>query len=195
MCKPIPKGDAVNKQPEVTEATRAALVEAFCGFYRERPVERITVKEVAAKAGYSRATYYKYFPDNYELLEHVEDALADEVVARVGQVAPANAEPSMFVEAFAQVVESNHTYVSVLAGPMGAAHFATRLKNCAVPLLMAALGVPENDMRARMALEFYVTGLVSVLGSWLAGKWDARPEELGDLVGGLLREGVLTQIR
>lgn len=184
----------MNKQPEVTEATRAALVEAFCSFYLARPVERITVKEVAAKAGYSRATYYKYFPDNYALLEHVEDALADEVLKQAGKIVSAGAGSSAFINAFVRVVESNRVFLAVLVGPAGAPHFAARLKRRAVPLLMGALGVPEDDGRARMALEFYVAGLVQLLGSWLAGEWDADAAELGGLVDGLLREGVLAQL-
>lgn len=184
----------MNKQPEVTEATRAALVDAFCGFYRERPVERITVKEVAAKAGYSRATYYKYFPDNYALLDYVEERLVSEVLGRAQTLPVEDGWGEGFVAAFAEVVEENRAYVAVLSGPTGAAHFSAKLKGQAVPRLMEALGVPAGDTRGRMSLEFYVAGLVAVLGSWLAGEREAEPVELASLVRGILQEGVMAQL-
>ena len=42
----------MNKQPEMTDATREAIVMAFCSAAREKPIERVTVKEIARLAGY-----------------------------------------------------------------------------------------------------------------------------------------------
>lgn len=38
------------------DQTRQAFLEAFCLLYSKKPVERITVQEVAKKAGYNRST-------------------------------------------------------------------------------------------------------------------------------------------
>ena len=63
----------MKKQPEITEATRRDFILAFCEYYQDRPIEKITVKEIAEKAGYSRVTFYNYFKDPYNLLSQIED--------------------------------------------------------------------------------------------------------------------------
>ena len=50
----------MKKQPQVTEQTRANLREAFWNLYAERPIERISVREITDRAGYNRATFYLY---------------------------------------------------------------------------------------------------------------------------------------
>ncbi len=206
MCKPMLnahvkgrfsqlEGEPMNKQPEVTEATRAALVEAFCSFYRERPVERITVKEVAEKAGYSRATYYKYFTDNYDLLDYVEESLVDNALSRLEGIAPRSADwAESFVASFANVVETTRAYSAIFAGPMGTARFTARAKREVVPQIMRAFGISEDDRRALAALEFHTAGLIAVLGYWLGGNWDVPAEEVATLVRGILNDGVLAQL-
>ena len=62
----------MNNQPEMTDATREAIVMAFCSAAREKPIERVTVKEIARLAGYNRTTFYRYFADCSMVLEYME---------------------------------------------------------------------------------------------------------------------------
>ena len=65
----------MKKQPQVTEQTRANLRQAFWELYAERPVEKISVREITDRAGYNRATFYLYYHDVYELLDEIEDTV------------------------------------------------------------------------------------------------------------------------
>ena len=56
----------MKKQPQVTEQTRANLTRAFWELFLEKPVEKITVREIAERAGYNRATFYLYYRDVYD---------------------------------------------------------------------------------------------------------------------------------
>lgn len=62
----------VRKQPEVTVATRARLVDAFWGLYAEKPIEKIRVRDVTDWAGCNRTTFYEYFADVPQILESEE---------------------------------------------------------------------------------------------------------------------------
>ena len=56
----------MKKQPERTAATRSAFVDAFISISESRPIEKITIQEIADKAGYNRTTFYQYFEDTEE---------------------------------------------------------------------------------------------------------------------------------
>lgn len=58
-------------------STKGAIAEAFRSLLRERGIEKITVKDVVARCGVNRQTFYYYFCDIYDLLAwSLDDALA-----------------------------------------------------------------------------------------------------------------------
>ena len=67
----------------MTEQTRANLTQAFWSLYLERPIEKITVREITERAGYNRATFYLYFRDVYDLFEQLEEDILAKVRALV----------------------------------------------------------------------------------------------------------------
>lgn len=69
----------MNKQPEITHATREAFIEAFVILYKQKPMEKITVKELAALAGYNRTTFYHYFDDIYALYDYMAETAFTEI--------------------------------------------------------------------------------------------------------------------
>lgn len=75
----------MHKQPEVTAATRARLMEAFLTLYREQSIDKISVSAIVAAAGVHRSTFYVYFQDVYDLLEQVERSMLEEMEQTVSQ--------------------------------------------------------------------------------------------------------------
>ena len=58
--------------------TRHAIKEAFLSILKEKPVNKITVKEVCELAELNRATFYAHYSDCYDLLESIELELLQE---------------------------------------------------------------------------------------------------------------------
>ena len=50
---------------------KVLLAESFKGLVLEKPVEKITIKEITDGAGVIRVTFYNHFQDKYELLEWI----------------------------------------------------------------------------------------------------------------------------
>ena len=61
------------KKPAAKEETKQALIQAFWKLYREKRIEKITVGEIAAVAGYNRSTFYEYFYDVPDVLQQMPD--------------------------------------------------------------------------------------------------------------------------
>ena len=69
----------MRKQPEVTEQTKANLRTAFWSLYKEKAIEKITIKEITDAAGYNRGTFYLYYKDVYDLFNKIEEELLEEI--------------------------------------------------------------------------------------------------------------------
>ena len=61
--------------------TQKILKEAFLACLEEKPINRITVKEVCDRAQLNRATFYAHYRDCYDLLESLEGELLGEFEA------------------------------------------------------------------------------------------------------------------
>lgn len=64
--------------------TRAAIVEAFNELIKEKDFEHITVAAIIAKADVSKATFYRYFKDKYDVMNYNYKILLDDAVGLCG---------------------------------------------------------------------------------------------------------------
>ena len=104
IIQDVSHGRYMNKQPEMTDATREAIVMAFCSAAREKPIERVTVKEIARLAGYNRTTFYRYFADCSMVLEYMEKMVIDDLLEAVkGNVRERNFDDVFFQSFFRYV--------------------------------------------------------------------------------------------
>ncbi len=55
-----------------TRYTRQVITDAFLQLLRQKPVERITVKEVCALAQINRSTFYRQYRDCFDLMDQLE---------------------------------------------------------------------------------------------------------------------------
>lgn len=76
----------MNKQPEVTEATRKNIIEAFWRLFKDTPVEKITAAMLASEAGIHRSSFYRYFTDIYQVLDAFQTELLDYIRQEVTSI-------------------------------------------------------------------------------------------------------------
>ena len=60
--------------------TKKAIRESFMRLLAERPVDKITVKDIVEDCGIARNTFYYHYRDIYEVLEEILDIRVQEVV-------------------------------------------------------------------------------------------------------------------
>jgi AcrR family transcriptional regulator len=116
----------MKKQPEVTEQTKKNIIAAFCDLYRERPIEKIHVKDVIAAAGYNRSTFYEYFQDIYALLIYIEDDVIHYI--KKGLNSGTHTQTDLL-----RLLSEKEQYLKVLLGPFGGVHFQDRLMKELLP--------------------------------------------------------------
>ena len=69
----------MKKHSDLTEATKAHILNAFWELYKEQPFEKISASAVAVKANVHRSTFYRYFTDIQNVLEEFEDDLLKKI--------------------------------------------------------------------------------------------------------------------
>lgn len=158
----------MNKQPELTDQTRANLLEAFWSLYAERRIDQITVKEIAAKAGYNRGTFYEYFKDVYQCLAHIETVS----LPRFEELPPLPGGPAPtadFFETFVTLYQSKFKYYDVLLGERGDPAFQRKLID-SIKLAVIGTGRVPTDIEALeldLMLEYVLSGMIGIMRYYL----------------------------
>ena len=98
------------KHHEMRESTSRSIMDAFWSLYRDKPIEKITVKAICEKAGCNRSTFYEYYTDSYSVLEDIEEELLDYVRRKLTEELPAslaNSFPEIRLELFHRGIRGN----------------------------------------------------------------------------------------
>lgn len=169
----------MKKQPEITEQTRKNIITAFCQLYEHKPIEQIHVKDVIAKAGYNRSTFYEYFSDIYALRSYIENDVIHYIKSGI------NNNPHTQVDLL-HLLSAKEDYLKVLLGPYGGVHFQDQLKS----EFTSDKTSPDNSDKWKSYLnEFHISISLSLYRFWLQKK-DITLDELSYLIHMLYTGGI-----
>lgn len=188
----------MNKQPEITAATRQRFVDVFCALYATQPISKINVKEIAARAGYNRSTFYQYFNDVYDIQNYIENQLMDDIRKNVFSQLSLDLRNHTVGDSYLTLanafLHTNETRLRLLLANPYNHHFPVRLKDEALHVFIDTLSLPSKDATVYYTFEFYIGGVLSLISKWLTNQNAISLEELTALVKNILENGVLAQL-
>lgn len=163
----------MNKQPQRTAATRNTLISTFLSLNEQMPMEKITISELTRTAGYNRSTFYQYFNDTYHLLSCMEDEFLayvhETIVDQIGKEKSA----TFFIEQFIHIFSEKRGLLKLL---LNSSSFHTKLKDFLIPAFAARMGLPLEEENVFL-LDFYLSGIISILARWVSSETPMPPEE------------------
>lgn len=184
----------MNKQPEITEATRQAFLQAFIDLYETMPVENITIRQIVDRAGYSRATFYNYFHDVYELLDAAENELIQILLAAVSSNLQTVDPMENVSSAFSGLIEREERTVRVFLGKTDHSRLAGKIYEQAMPMLSEQMGLSRNSACTGYIIKYHIAGVTAMLSEWLTAGKPVSSDTLAELVRGILRDGVYATV-
>lgn len=172
-----------------------AIIASFIKLLGERPLDKITVKDIVEDCGVSRNTFYYHFEDIPSLLEHIMRAETERVLA---EYADAASWEEGFLAA-SEFVQKNkkavyHSYYS------GCREIVERYFNAIarevmerfINRLSVGTGASEED-KALIGL-FYRSALTGLIREWLEGGMTYSSEDairrIGALFSGHIEESL-----
>lgn len=166
----------MRKPTEKTLQTKADLIAAFWLLYKEKPINKITVKEVTDTAGYYRSTMYYYFEDVYAILDEIESSVLQDWENSL-TLALSNNHAIFIkkdVEAIMQLItpfyEKNGEYITVLLSPNGDPQFSQKIKDTLRRKLFTLLDIPEHLPEAELLFECICSGILALFVKWYKDK-------------------------
>ena len=160
--------------------TKKVIKENFLKLLAEKPLQKITVREICEAAQINRATFYTHYHDPFDLLEQIEDEAFEELFATI---LTASHDERNFASKMFTLVKKDADLFKILFSENGDKKFLKKLME--VPRDRT---VAEWHQRYPQATEqqldvlhtFLVSGVVGVVEQWVrTGMREEIPLDIG----------------
>ena len=190
MEKKITKEKKIDRR---VRKTRRALKEALIEKLKDKPIQEITVREIADEIDINRGTFYQHYRDIYDMLSQIESELFGEFGELLYNSDKHHTHDIMstFI-GFVTLLKENRDLVLVLLGPNGDPAFVDRVKEMVREHVIDAwMRVNSSDMIQYFDYyyEFVVAGCIGLFQKWLATGAKESPEKLAQMVDAILNGG------
>jgi AcrR family transcriptional regulator len=162
-------------------------------YIRKSQSKKYPYQELTNKAGYNRSTFYQYFKDIYELLDYLEVFVMNRLQESLKESINSDYTDFEFIDQIMRIHDEHYHYISALIGKYGNIHFASRLKDIAIPFILEAHKISKDNVAARFVMEFHFSGILATIAYWYDTQKELPLDELKGLLQGICFEGSLRQ--
>ena len=167
--------------------TRKIIQDTFLNLLKEKPVTKITVKEVCDKAEINRGTFYKHYQDCYDLLDKIEEEGLHEFEKMLASIEASGTQAAL--TAILNTLRNNSQLIQALGDPASNQRFINRLAGCCFLYMEQWLGpisgTNQSEVRRNVRFAFLAGGSGSVIEWWLRRGIKESPEEIAALISTL----------
>ncbi len=182
--------------PEKTDRriryTKMVLKQSLLKLMHDRPIEKISVKDICEGADINRGTFYTHYKDPYDLLAQIENELFDEISVSVESSLKAESISGLMDEIFVSIME-NIDLCRVLFSDYGDKVFVRRIMYIARDKSIAEWKkmLPSAGVEQLERLyTFFASGCVAVVQDWFQNGMKESPQELSDFIEKISAHGL-----
>lgn len=149
--------------------TKQAIISTFEELLDERPLSKITVKDIVGRCGINRNTFYYHFEGIPALLEVMAVNLADEIIAAHAKFG----SPMDCVTPIVQYCEAHRTEILNIYRSVPRDRFQIQLDRVALYFVNRYVEAttadlfPKSSRERELLIRFYKCTLMGVLLDWL----------------------------
>lgn len=171
----------------MAQRTKLAIRQAFIELLNERPLDKISVKDIAERSTVNRNTFYYYYADIYALVEEIFRTETEQILEKLRRYETwqeAFREATAFATANKRAVY--HLFNSGNRDILE--HYYHKVTNAAMLYCVRGQGeglhADEEDIQA--LADFYSAALTGLTVNWLRGGMKSDVEDRMDRLGRLL---------
>ena len=172
--------------------TKMVLKQSLLESIQEKPVGKITVKELCEKSGINRATFYAHYNDVYDMLEQIENELYETISRSLDKGWSAG---SMFelLSGVCSDIKLNGEVCKVILSDNGDKNFLNRILYVAQDKCVAewkALAPDADTEKLEKVYSFFSHGSAAVILSWVGNGMQENPAEIAGFIQQITEKGL-----
>lgn len=177
--------------------TKSAIRRCLLSLLREKPIEKITVKEICELADINRGTFYTYYQNPAQLLTQIENEFYVDVLSSVVSFQHPDDVTNIFTRGLT-VLKEHGELSSVLFGEHCDTEFLAKMVDVAKEICIHtwAKQSPETShTELEHMYDFVSYGSMRVIQQWLLSGMREEPCEIAKFLNTICNNGVLSIIK
>lgn len=167
--------------------TKMFLKEALIKLLNEKPISRVTIKELCEEAEINRATFYAHYQDQYDLLEQTEMELVNNLLEYLNSLSkdPNEDRISQITKEVLRNIDANKELVCVLWGKNGDMNFQEQMTQLFRDSFITLLENKNNrnTLENELIYSYTIHGCIGVMRKWLFEEYGKISiDELAELI-------------
>lgn len=171
-----------------TKYTKKTIKDTLINLLSEKDINKITVSEICKIADINRATFYRYYLDVYDLLNHIEQDFEEELKNAYHPETNEENTVFFFSKAMLNVFLTNKELVKILFTTNNNIYFLNTIlsvayEKCREKWQQDLPNLSEEDME--YAAVFIFNGALGVVNFWVKNDFDKDIDEVSEIIENL----------
>lgn len=172
---------------------------AFLELLGEKPLEKITVTELAERADLNRRTFYAHYADARAVMEEIEDEAAEHILGFISEIKGISfwADPLPLMQEVTTYLEKDREMYTIMLSASGAAMFVDKLQRRFADYMLNLSAFPPEVRRQHDYLNrayFYAGGIAQMYQAWFRGEIGGTLGDIADTLTKLIVNDPLIMI-
>lgn len=156
--------------------TKFAIRNAFLELLRKYSIEKVTVAEICRIAEINRATFYRYYDNQYDLLSNLENEMFEEIKSSLFECK--NDIDMLTEQIFTKFVEKKKVWTLLLSNHADLG-FQNKIYSFFDEYFAKNVTSKESELRYR----FLLYGYSGIFDYWVQNGMQETPQEMAEYVG------------
>ncbi len=168
--------------------TKMVIKESFIKSLRQKPISKITVKEICEYADVNRATFYTHYKDQYDLLQQIENEIIEDINRYlrdydITDIRDIKLVPLDLIEKITDYVAKNADVFDLLLNLNGDIKFQQEvIKIIGKQFIPIIENKNLNKDDAEYVYHFIACGAVGIIQMWMKGGMKKTAREMAELI-------------
>lgn len=140
------------------ERTRKNIINAFLQLRSQKPLDKITVKELSALAEINKATFYLHYQDIYDLSETLENEVIQSTLHGIEHPEAIFKDNKLFTRELAEAFIANEQLIKILFEGSRSINFITLFEKEIKALILKVEPEYRDSTEKSMAITYLIYG-------------------------------------
>jgi len=174
-----------NKQDRRVKYTKMVIKESVVKLLKEKPILKISVKEICENADINRATFYSHYRDQYDLLEQIENEVVSDIkkYLNIYDCKDIKLIPVEMIDKILEYVKNDFELFNILLNSNGDMKFQQEVIEI---IGMYFIPIIENKSlqikNAEYIFCYLASGSLSIIQMWLKEGMKIPSREIANLI-------------
>ncbi len=166
--------------------TQMVIKQALLELMTQRPIDKITVRELCERADINRGTFYLHYVDIYALLTAVEDEISTDIKLAIKKMTVGNQLDML--TGICRYIQSNALFARAYFSENGNKLFIRKIMAMAKDYFVEEYQhhhLARDQSELDYLYNFFVQGVLGILQRWAAQQFQDTPESIAVMINRL----------